>query len=111
MNNGAFLSEITKIRDRVLVMLIVNHGMKAHELAELTTNDIDYQNKKIFVKQSCGAITRVVPLSNGSIDTLAAYMRVRSPSMDRKVFLVEEGDYRGQPQSAQGILERIECYF
>ncbi len=62
MTTDVFLSEITSIRNRAVFMLILNHKLKAQEIANLTRDDIDYQNNKIIVKQAVDTSTRVLHL-------------------------------------------------
>ena len=43
-------------------------------------------------------------------DALVAYLKIRSHYRVKKVFLVEKGNYKGQPISIRGIQKRIEYY-
>ena len=44
------------------------------------------------------------------LDGLLAYLKLRSHRRVKKVFLVEKGDYKGQPISVRGIQKRMEYY-
>lgn len=111
MSTDVFLSEITSIRNRAVFMLILNHKLKAQEIANLRKDDIDYQNNKVIVKQDVDTITRVLHLEIGHVNILKAYMRVRTPTSEKRVFLREDGLSRGQPQSDNDIMEQFRIYF
>ncbi len=57
-----------------------------------------------------GGKDRVVYISEDAVDGLLAYLKLRSHRRVKKVFLVEKGDYKGQPISVRGIQKRMEYY-
>ena len=52
----------------------------------------------------------MVYISDDAHDALVAYLKIRSHYRIKKVFLVEKGNYKGQPISIRGIQKRIEYY-
>ena len=74
---------------------------------------IDYLHQKRMQPASINlylAIIRVVCISDDAADGLLAYLKLRSHRRVKKVFLVEKGDYKGQPISVRGIQKRMEYY-
>jgi len=105
-----FLNSVRKVRDKAIFMLMLRCGLRVEEVANLTLNAIDYRRSQIMVKCGKGAKDRVVYISNDAADALAAYLRQRPVTREKKVFLVEKGTCRGKPISVRGIQKRIEYY-
>jgi len=72
--------------------------------------DIDIKQRRIMVVDGKGGKDRVVYISDDAVDGLLAYLKLRSDRRIKKVFLVEKGDYKGQPISVRGIQKRMEYY-
>lgn len=105
-----FLQAITMKRDLAMFKLILRCGLRVHEIANLTVDAIDYRRSRIFIWQGKGGKDRVVYFSNDAADVLADYLDIRHPTKQRKIFLVEKGNYKGQPISVRGIQKRMEYY-
>jgi site-specific recombinase XerD len=101
---------ITKRRDRALFMLMLRSGLRVDEVANLSLDAIDYQHNLIVVRGGKGAKDRVTYISNDAADALAAYLQIRQPTSEQKIFLVEKGIHKGKPLSVRGIQKRIEHY-
>jgi site-specific recombinase XerD len=105
------LFEVIKTkRDWAMFRLMLRCGMRVEEVANLTLGDIDIKQRRIMVVDGKGGKDRVVYLSDDAADGLMAYLKLRSHRRVRKVFLVEKGDYKGQPISVRGIQKRMEYY-
>ncbi len=107
---GEFFAVISKKRDRALFMTMLRCGLRVQEISNLTLDDIDYQHNRIMVRNGKGAKDRVTYISNDAADALAAYLLVRIPTRERKIFLGEKGVHKGKPLSVRGIQNRIEYY-
>ena len=105
-----FLNSVPPGRDRAMFMLMLRCGLRVQEVANLTLDVIDYRRSRILVKSGKGAKDRVVYISNDAAVALAEYLRKRSKTRERKVFLVQKGRRRGKPISVRAIQNRIELY-
>ena len=105
-----FFSVITKKRDRAMFMLMLRCGLRVEEVANLSLDDIDYQYSQIVVRGGKGGKDRTTYFNSDAGSALAAYLRVRPPTRELKIFLVEKGAYKGKPLSVRGIQKRMEYY-
>ena len=90
--------------------LMLRCGLRVEEVSNLSLGDIDLKRRRIIVQQGKGGKDRVVYISDDAHDALVAYLKIRSHYRVKKVFLVEKGNYKGQPISVRGIQKRIEYY-
>jgi len=97
-------------RDWVMFRLMLRCGLRVEEVAKLSLGDIDLKHKRIMILDGKGGKDRVVYISDDAADGLVAYLKLRSHRRAKKVFLVEKGDYKGQPISVRGIQKRMEYY-
>jgi len=105
-----FLAAISKKRDRALFMMLLRCGLRVTEVAGLTLDAIDYRRNQIIVRNGKGAKDRTTYISNDAADALAAYLLLRPPTREQKLFLVEKGVHKGKPLSVRGIQKRMEYY-
>ena len=105
------LFEVIKTkRDWAMFRLMLRCGLRVEEVANLTLGNIDIKQRRIMVVNGKGGKDRVVYISDDATDGLLAYLKLRSHRRVKKVFLVEKGDYKGQPISVRGIQKRMEYY-
>jgi len=97
-------------RDIAIFKLMLRCGLRVEEVSNLSLGDIDLKRRRILVQQGKGGKDRVVYISDDANDALVAYLKIRSHYRVKKVFLVEKGNYKGQPISVRGIQKRIEYY-
>lgn len=97
-------------RDIAIFKLMLRCGLRVEEVSNLSLGHIDLKRRRIIVQQGKGGKGRVVYISDDAHEALVAYMRIRSHYRVKKVFLVEKGNYKGQPISVRGIQKRIEYY-
>jgi len=102
--------KIRSRRDRAMFMLMLRCGLRVEEVANLTIPALDLRRKRIMVECGKGAKGRVVYISKDAFDAMVDYLRARSSSRAKGVFLVEKGIYTGKPISVRGIQKRIEYY-
>jgi len=105
-----FFEVIKTKRDWAMFRLMLRCGLRVEEVANLSLGDIDLKQRRIMVVDGKGGKDRVVYISDDAADGLIAYLKQRSHRRIRKVFLVEKGDYKGQPISVRGIQKRMEYY-
>jgi len=102
---------VTKsIRDKVMFMLMLRCGLRVEEVANLTLKALDLKRRRIYIYNGKGSKDRVVYISDDTLQALVDYLRVRTSSRAKKVFLVEKGTYKGKPISVRGIQKRMEYY-
>ncbi len=105
-----FFDVIKTKRDWAMFRLMLRCGLRVEEVANLSLGDIDLKRRRIMVVNGKGGKDRVVYISDDAVDGLLAYLKLRSHRRVKKVFLVEKGDYKGQPISVRGIQKRMEYY-
>jgi len=105
-----FFEVIKTRRDWAMFRLMLRCGLRVEEVANLSLGDIDLKQRRIMVVDGKGGKDRVVYISDDAADGLIAYLKQRSHRRVKKVFLVEKGDYKGQPISVRGIQKRMEYY-
>lgn len=95
----------TMIRDEAIVLLLLDTGMRAHELCGLTVRDVDIKNRKLRVMGK-GDRERVLQFSARTGKSLWRYMtRYRGESgSGEAVFLSKNG----RPITSHGLLQF--CY-
>lgn len=101
---------ITDKRDIAMFLLMLRCGLRVGEVANLTFPAIDFERKSILVLNGKFRKDRIVYMSDDTIDSLHAYMKIRPSSKTQRVFLVQKGFYRGKCLSIRGIQKRIENY-
>jgi len=101
---------IKKPRDRAIFRIMVRCGLRVDEVANLYISDLDLKRNRIFVRNGKGRKERVVYVSQDAYEAIINYLRVRSLSKAKKLFLVEKGPYLGTPISVRGIQKKIEYY-
>ena len=103
-------SVIINKRDFAMFKLMLRCGLRVEEVSNLTLGAIDLKQRRIIVYHGKGSKDRVVYISDDAHDALVAYLKIRSHFRIKKVFLVEKGNFKGQPISVRGIQKRIEYY-
>ena len=101
---------IKKPRDRAIFRIMLRCGLRVDEVANLYISDLDLKRNRIFVRNGKGRKERVVYVSQDAYEAIINYLRVRSLSKAKKLFLVEKGPYLGTPISVRGIQKRIKYY-
>ncbi len=69
----------TAHRDRALVWLLKDGGVRIGELLELRVGDIDWSKRTLTVRASKTRSTRLVPVTAEAIGVLADYVRLERP--------------------------------
>ena len=101
---------ITKPRDRVIFKIMLRCGLRVEEVANLNIADLDLRRNRLIVRNGKGWKDRVVYISKDSYEDMINYLKARTPSKEKKVFLVEKGGFSCKGISVRGIQKRIEYY-
>jgi site-specific recombinase XerD len=103
-------AQIKKLRDRAIFMLMLRCGLRVEEVAHLRLQDLDLAQRRILVCEGKGNKDRVVYISPDAERILSDYLKSRSSSHEKQIFLVHKGTCRGKPISVRGIQKRMEYY-
>jgi len=101
---------ITKARDDAMFRIMLRCGLRVEEVSNLTKEAIDLKRQQLIVYNGKGKKDRVTYISNDAHKALLRYLKQRSSSRVKKIFLVEKGTYKGKPISVRGIKKRMEYY-
>jgi len=74
-------------RDYAILLLLVTYGLRAHEVAKLTLDDIDWNRERLQIPERKAGHWTAYPLANVVAEALIAYLRSGRPQTeDRHVF-------------------------
>ena len=94
-------------RDRAMAQAMLLGGLRRGEVLGLRLEDLRLGEWRVFIAEGKGGHQRLVPISPTFFATVADYMNKERPpdaSTDR-LFVSLKGPRRGQPLSAEGIIE------
>ncbi|HNS37000.1 MAG TPA: tyrosine-type recombinase/integrase [Anaerolineaceae bacterium] len=91
--------QVAHLRDKCIVYLLLNAGLRVKEVVELHLNDVTITERKgtVVIRQGKGGKRREIPLNAKAREALQAYLDVR-PDVQTKSFFIN--------QSNEGILEK-----
>ena len=110
MDIEKLFSVIKKKRDLAMFKIMLRCGLRLEETANLTKDALDLERQQLIVYNGKGKKDRVAYISNDAKAALMQYLKQRSSSRIKKIFLVEKGAYKGTPISVHGIKKRMEYY-
>jgi len=105
-----FFDIIHKVRDIAIFKIMLRCGLRLEETANLTKDAVDLEHQQLIVYNGKGKKDRVAFISNDAKEALMRYLKQRSSSRFKKIFLVEKGTHKGKPISVHGIKKRMEYY-
>jgi len=105
-----FFNNIHKTRDVAIFKIMLRCGLRLEETANLTKDAVDLEHQQLIVYNGKGKKDRVAFISDDAKKALMRYLKQRSSSRFKKIFLVEKGTYKGKPISVHGIKKRMEYY-
>jgi integrase/recombinase XerC len=82
------------VRDYAIIMTFLQTGIRLSELATLTLEDIDFENRLLTVRQGKGRKDRLIPLVDEEVKALRNYLRHRATELildDDTLFLAKNG--------------------
>lgn len=74
-------------RDYAILLLLVTYGLRAHEVADLTLDSIDWKREQLYVAGRKAGHSTAYPLSPIVGQAILEYLRVRTHTTDRHLFL------------------------
>ena len=74
-------------RDFAMLMLMASYGLRAREIAALRIEDVDFANKKLFLRERKGGKAACFPLRTEACAALKDYLKVRPQSGCPEIFL------------------------
>lgn len=97
----------TAARDRAIILMLLDTGMRASELVELDMDQLDQKNRRIVVKGK-GAKERILKISPRTAQALWRYMSQRPEprGTTTRVFLAEDGSPISR-HALRKLIERI----
>jgi len=84
-------------RDYAMAMLMAQLGLRCHEVAALTVEDLDGQHGALRLRQTKQRRERVVPWTRGVARAISAYLRHGRPSTSTSALFVRHRAPRGSP--------------
>lgn len=73
MNSGFY----DKLTAKTLVIFLANTGLRASECCKLKLEDVDLENRRIYVKLGKGNKNRIVGINSDTFEILLEYLRAR----------------------------------
>jgi integrase/recombinase XerD len=74
-------------RDYAILLLLVTYGLRAHEVARLTLDDIDWRNERLRILERKASHSTAYPLSRAVGEAIVDYLKNGRPqTQDRRVF-------------------------
>ncbi|MCA1694496.1 MAG: tyrosine-type recombinase/integrase, partial [Actinobacteria bacterium] len=106
----ALLAALRTSRDLAMVTVMLLGGLRRCEVLGLRLEDIDASARRLFIAEGKGGRQRHVNVSARFFTHLADYLdRERPDTNTDRVFVALKGHRRGQPLSAYGLDEVLEC--
>ncbi len=104
-------NNIIGFRDKTILELLYATGIRNFELRKLKINDVDFENKIIFIKEGKGKKDRLIPLIPIAIKYLRKYIfEIRQKFLKEKRQEVLFLTLNGRGFERQGLCELIQKY-
>lgn len=81
--NSFDLADTLELRNKCIVMVMLDSGLRRSEVTRLRFSDIDLRNKRILVNGK-GAKERIVPLGDTTSEMFGLYLERQSSRLDKK---------------------------
>ena len=96
-------AKIQGLRDRSVIVLLLNSGLRISELCDLSINDVELSERKgrLIVRQGKGGKKREIPLNATALEALKNWTKVRTKS--DAIFVGKRGDRL----SPSGVYRRL----
>jgi integrase len=103
----ALMAALRTDRDRAMAQAMLLGGLRRGEVLGLRLEDLRLGEWRVFIAEGKGGHQRLVPISPRFFATVADYMNKERPpdAPTDRLFVSLKGPKRGQPLSAEGIIE------
>ena len=103
----ALMAALRTDRDRAMAQAMLLGGLRRGEVLGLRLEDLRLGEWRLFIAEGKGGHQRLVPISPTFFATVADYMNKERPpdAPTDRLFVSLKGPRRGQPLSAEGIIE------
>ncbi len=100
-------SEITRLRNRTIITVLVNTGVRVGELCDLRIGDLDLENGMLTVRDGKGGKFRKVPLGDKTLALIKLWLECRDEYMDESfLFTTERADHITE-RAVQHLTKRL----
>ena len=102
--------ELLKIRNRVIIGLLIYQALRTREIINLQTTDVDLDKGKIYIRKVARTNARKLDLIPGQVMTLYKYIHETRPELlksknQSNILII---NLRGKPETGEGINYLIE---
>jgi site-specific recombinase XerD len=81
-------------RDYAMMLLLINYGLRAREIAAMQLEDIDWPNAQLHVTARKGGHATIYPLSTSAGEAIIEYLRCSRPDVEhRALFITTKAPY------------------
>ena len=97
----AVIKTRSPLRNRLIIMMMFMHGLRVSELINITINDIDFDNARLWVNRLKGGLSTEHPIDRKLFKNILRYRnyhRITFPA--NPIFFQNES---GQPLTRQGV--------
>ena len=108
--NQPDLGTVLGYRDRLILELLYATGIRHAELCALKTNNLNFEDKTVYIKSGKGDKDRVVPCNDTALKFAKNYLAEIRPQLVRKPNHHLILNYRGQPFARPRLDQIIQQY-
>ena len=80
------------VRNRLIIALMLDCGLRLHEVVSLTVSSVHLKDRYIIVQQGKGDKQRVVPFGNFTGKLLERYLKLTSKVLPREALIIKVSD-------------------
>jgi integrase/recombinase XerC len=98
---------VQAVRDRALLVLLLNTGLRVLEVVSLTLDDVTLNGRSgaVFVRDGKGGKARTIPLNGRTRELLDEYLALRPAHSSRRLFVGQRG-----PIGSRQVLRLLKKY-
>jgi len=85
---NALMNSLRKTRDKLIVSLLLDTGLRAKELLSVTVSDVNLNNRSIIVRNTKNGEARVVFFTEKTAKLLSAYLQRNNLKPEDKLFKI-----------------------